>query len=155
MLRNRKNPVNPVNPVEIQKGKTESHMEDEEITRKIIGCAMKVHRALGPGFLESVYESAFAHELAKTGLRVECQAPIKVHYDGVVVGDFIADMRIEGRILIENKAVQRLTAAHEVQLVNYLAATGAEVGLLINFGADSLQFKRKHRSFAPRHSGQD
>ncbi len=122
-------------------------MEDEALTETIIGCAMKVHRTLGPGFLESVYENAFAHELGKAGLRVECQAPIQVHYDGIVVGDFFADMRVEGRILIENKAVQALNTAHEVQLVNYLTATGIEIGLLINFGAARLEFKRKHRTY--------
>jgi GxxExxY protein len=122
-------------------------MEDEPLTQAIIGCAMKVHRTLGPGFLESVYENAFAYELRNAGLHVECQVPIQVHYDGIVVGDFTADMRVEDRILIENKAVLSLNTAHEVQLVNYLTATGIEIGLLINFGAASLQFKRKHRTY--------
>jgi GxxExxY protein len=128
-------------------------MEEAELTEKIIGCAMKVHRTLGPGFLESVYEKAFAYEMMKAGLQVECQTPIQVRYEGIVVGDFIADMRVEKRVLVENKAVQALTTAHEVQLVNYLTATGIEVGLLINFGAASLQFKRKHKLY--RKSGQD
>ncbi len=70
-------------------------MEDAELTRKIIGCAMKVHHALGPGFLESVYENAFAREMRKAGLQVECQAPIHVIYGGLVVGDFTADMCVE------------------------------------------------------------
>jgi GxxExxY protein len=122
-------------------------MEDEALTEAIIGCAMKVHRTLGPGFLESVYENAFAHKMRKTGLHVECQEPIQVYYDGVVVGDFSADMRVENRILIENKAVLALNTAHEVQLVNYLTATGVEIGLLINFGAPRLEFKRKHRTY--------
>jgi GxxExxY protein len=122
-------------------------MEDAALTKTIIGCAMKVHRCLGPGCLESVYERAFAHELSKAGLLVECQMPIQVCYDGVVVGDFIADLRIEKRVLVENKAVQALTTAHEVQLVNYLTATGIEIGLLINFGAARLEFKRKFRTF--------
>ena len=122
-------------------------MEDEALTQAIIGCAMKVHRTLGPGFLESVYENAFAHEMRKAGLKVECQVPIQVHYDGIVVGDFSADMRVENRILIENKAVLSLNTAHEVQLVNYLTATGTEIGLLINFGAARLEFKRKYRTY--------
>lgn len=122
-------------------------MEDEALTEMIIGCAMKVHRTLGPGFLESVYENAFAHEMRKAGLRVECQAPIQVRYDDVVVGDFYADMRVENRVLIENKAVLTLNTAHEVQLVNYLTATSVEIGLLINFGAARLEFKRKHRTY--------
>jgi GxxExxY protein len=122
-------------------------MEDEALTQVIIGCAMKVHRTLGPGFLESVYESAFAHEMSKTGLHVECQVPIQVRYDGIVVGDFSADMRVDDRILIENKAVLALNTAHEVQLVNYLTATGVETGLLINFGAARLEFKRKFKTY--------
>ncbi len=130
-------------------------MEEEVLTRAIIGCAMKVHRTLGHGFLESVYEHALTHELAKAGLHVECQKPIKVWYDGIIVGDFLADMLIEGRIIIENKAIHNLTLAHEVQLVNYLTATGLDIGLLINFGADSLQFRRKHRTFKPTSVRQD
>lgn len=122
-------------------------MEDEALTKVIIGCAMKVHRTSGPGFLESVYQNVLAHESQKAGLHVECQVPIQVRYDGIVVGDFTADMRVEDRLLIENKAVLTLNTAHEVELVNYLTATGIEIGLLINFGAASLQFKRKHRTY--------
>ena len=122
-------------------------MEEEALTEKIIGCAMQVHRVLGQGFLESVYENAFAHEMRKAGLHVECQTPIRVYYDGVVVGDFIADIRVENRILVENKAVLALNTAHEVQLVNYLNATGIEIGLLINFGGPSLDFKRKYKTY--------
>lgn len=124
-------------------------MQDAALTETIIGCAMKVHQALGPGFLESVYEKALAHELGKTGLQVECRQPVKVAYDGVVVGDFVADMLVEASILVENKAVQTLMPAHEAQLVNYLTATGIEVGLLLNFGASSLQIRRKHRTYRP------
>ena len=122
-------------------------MDEEALTEKIIGCAMQVHRVLGPGFLESIYEKALAHELSKIGLNVVCQHPIQVTYDGIVVGDFFADMVIENRIIVENKAVSALVKAHEVQLVHYLTATGIEIGLLINFGAASLEFKRKHRTF--------
>jgi GxxExxY protein len=125
-------------------------MEHAELTEKIIGCAMKVHRTLGPGFLESVYQNALAHELRKAGLRVECEKPIQVTYDGIVVGDFAADMLVEGAVMVENKAVQALAPAHEVQLVNYLTATGIEIGLLLNFGAEKLEFKRKHRTYRPK-----
>ena len=124
-------------------------METSELTEKIIGCAMRVQSVLGAGFLESVYEKALAHELQKAGLAVQCQLPLQVFYDGIVVGDFIADMLVAGVILVENKAVQTLTPAHEVQLVNYLTATQIEIGLLLNFGAASLQFKRKHRTYRP------
>jgi GxxExxY protein len=122
-------------------------MEHAELSEKIIGCAMTVHRTLGPGFLESVYQNALAHELRKQGLAVECEKKIKVHYDGIVVGDFSADMLVENTILIENKAVQTLAIAHEVQLVNYLTATGIEIGLLLNFGSSRLEFKRKTRTY--------
>jgi GxxExxY protein len=125
-------------------------VQDAALTETIIGCAMKVHSALGPGYAESVYENALAHEMRKAGLAVECQRPLRVVYDGVVVGDFIADMVVEGRVLVENKAVQQLTAAHEVQVVNYLATTGLNIGLLLNFGTFSLEFKRKHRLYRPR-----
>jgi GxxExxY protein len=125
-------------------------MEHEKLTETIIGCAMKVHRTLGPGFLESVYQKALAHEFRKAGLRIECEKPVQVTYDEVVVGDFAADMLVVGTVMVENKAVQTLAPAHEVQLVNYLTATGIEIGLLINFGAERLEFKRKHRIYRPR-----
>lgn len=125
-------------------------MEDAELTEKIIGCAMKVHKAFGPGFLESVYENSLAHELRKAGIRFTCQYPICVMYDGIIVGNFVADILVEERLIVENKAVQTLSQAHEVQLVNYLTATGIEIGLLLNFGAPSLQFKRKHRTYKPK-----
>jgi GxxExxY protein len=125
-------------------------MENEQLTEKIIGSAMKVHTTLGPGFLESVYENALAHELQKAGLNVECQRPVVVTYDGIVVGNFVADMLVNGLVLIENKAVQSIVAAHEVQVVNYLTATGLEVGLLLNFGSGRLEFRRKHRTYKPK-----
>ncbi|MGC9966542.1 MAG: GxxExxY protein [Syntrophobacteraceae bacterium] len=122
-------------------------MQDAALTDEIIGCAIRVHRALGPGFLESVYVKALAHELCKAGLQAECQRTVKVVYDGVVVGDFVADMLIADAVLVESKAVSALVQAHEVQLVNYLTATGIEIGLLLNFGATSLQVKRKYRTY--------
>ena len=130
-------------------------MEDQELTERVIGCAMKVHSALGPGFLESVYQKALAHELSKAGLKVECERDIAVHYDGVVVGDFSADMLVEDRIILELKANQALAPANEVQLVNYLTATRIEIGLLLNFGAARLEFKRKTRTYRPKRTGQD
>ena len=130
-------------------------MEDQVLTEKIIGCAMKVHSTLGPGFLESVYQKALAHELRKAGLKVECEEPITVQYDGVPVGDFSADLLVEGRVILELKATQTLAPAHEVQLVNYLAATGMDIGLLVNFGAQTLQFKRKTRTYRPKSSPAD
>ncbi|HTP95119.1 MAG TPA: GxxExxY protein [Burkholderiales bacterium] len=128
-------------------------MEQEALTERIIGCAMAVHRALGPGFLETVYQNALVHDLRKAGHAVECEKRVRVIYDGAAVGDFIADMVVEGVVLIENKAVQALSATHEVQLVNYLTATGIEIGLLLNFGAERLEFRRKTRTYRPKLAG--
>jgi len=91
--------------------------------------------------------------LRKAELKVECEKKIQVIYDGVVVGDFAADMLIQDLVMIENKAVQKLSPAHEVQLVNYLTATRVEIGLLLNFGSESLQFKRKYRTYRPKQTG--
>ncbi len=122
-------------------------MKAEELTGKIIGCAMKGHRMLGSGFLESVYQNALAYELRKAGLEVECEVPIKVLYEGVDVGAFYADLLVEKQVIVENKAVEQLCPAHEVQLVNYLTATEHDVGLLLNFGSSSLQYKKKFRVY--------
>ncbi len=125
-------------------------MDDlHELTGKIIGCAMKVHRVLGPGFLESVYQNALLHELAKAGLRAEPKQELQVWYDAVVVGSFETDVLVESKVLLELKSVEHLAKIHEVQLVNYLTATRLDVGLLINFGGESLEFKRKHRLRKP------
>ena len=125
-------------------------MEHSDLTDTIIGCAMKVHNTLGTGFLESVYQNALVYELRKAGLSVECEARIQVRYEDIMVGDFFADLLVEHKDLIENKAVQSIAVAHEVQLVNYLTATGIEVGLLLNFGSQRLEFKRKHRTYCRR-----
>ena len=130
-------------------------MEEEELTEKIIGCAMKVHSALGPGFLESVYQNALAHELCKAGLKIEREKPITVYYDRVIAGEFSADLLVEERVMVELKANQALAPANEVQLVNYLTATGLEIGLLLNFGAERLEFKRRTRTYHPKKRGQD
>jgi GxxExxY protein len=122
-------------------------MEHEELTQRIIGCAMTVHKALGPGFLESVYQKALQHELIKAGMHCECGTPIDVRYDCVVVGEFVCDVLVKGKVLIEIKANQSLVPANEAQLVNYLSATGLDVGLLLNFGASSLGVKRKSRIY--------
>lgn len=130
-------------------------MQDDPLTRMVIGCAMQVHSTLGPGFLESVYEHALAHELRKKGLVVGEQQPIDVYYDGVVVGHFVADILLPGRLIVELKAVQALNEMHEIQLVNYLVATGIDTGLLINFGAASLDFRRKHRQYQRARMGKE
>lgn len=127
-------------------------MEDEALTGQIINCAFKVHGKLGAGFLEKVYENALRIELVKAGLRVRQQEPIKVWYENQIVGDYFADLIVEERILIELKAVQTLLKEHEVQLVNYLTATGFDIGLLLNFGS-SVQVKRKYREFKRSQTG--
>ena len=130
-------------------------MKQQELTEKIIGCAMKVHSTLGPGFLESVYVKALNPELNKAGLKVECEKQIEVHYDGIVVGEFSADLLVEDKIMLELKANLAIVTANEVQLVNYLTATGIEVGLLLNFGTERLEFKRKVRTFRPQAQPQE
>jgi GxxExxY protein len=88
-------------------------------------------------------------------LKVECEKAIAVYYDDVAVGDFSADMLVEDRVMLELKANQALAPANEVQLVNYLTATGIDIGLLLNFGAERLEFKRKSRTYRPKTSGPD
>lgn len=124
-------------------------MDDQELTRKIIGCAYQVHNTLGSGFLESVYQRALAIELAKLGLSGIMEKKVPVYYDGQVIGDFKAVMVIEERVIVELKAIETLHQAHEVQLVNYLIATGIQVGLLINFGPERVEVKRKYRDYKP------
>jgi len=124
-------------------------MLDDELTQKIIGCAHKVHNTLGPGFLEKVYENALRIELEKTGLLVRQQEPICVKYAGQVIGEYYADLWVDTRVVVELKATQTLSREHEVQLVNYLTATGVDIGLLINFGP-SVQVKRKFREYKPK-----
>jgi|GEM_PF-220236 len=126
-------------------------MTDDELTKAIIGCAYKVHNALGPGFLEKVYENAMRIELEKLGLAVKQQQPVKVIYDGHFVGQYYADLWVNERIVIELKAVRAIAKEHEVQLVNYLTATRLDVGLLLNFGS-SVEVKRKFREFKPKGS---
>lgn len=100
---------------------------------------------MGFGFLDSVYENCLMIELRKAGIRVESQVPLKVHYEGILVGEFVADLIVDGRIMVELKSVRAPATAHEVQLVNYLTATGKDIGLLINFGPAGVEVKRKFR----------
>ncbi len=122
-------------------------MEHAELTEKIIGCSYRVYNRMGDGFLESVYEKCMMIELRKAGVRAEAQRPITVHYEGEVVGEFVADIVVEDTVILELKAVRRVVQAHEVQLVNYLVATGKPVGLLLNFGEHKVEVKRKVREF--------
>ncbi len=118
-------------------------MRHKELTEKIIGCAYRVYNRMGYGFLESVYGKCLLLELRKAGLRAESQQPIQVSYDGEVVGEFAADIVVEDTVIVELKSVRRLVNAHEIQLVNYLVATGKPVGLVLNFGERKVEVKRK------------
>ncbi|AFZ12403.1 hypothetical protein Cri9333_1511 [Crinalium epipsammum PCC 9333] len=120
----------------------ERRWELNQITEMIIGCAFKVSNALGCGFLEKVYENALAHELRKAGLKVVQQYPIKVYYDGIIVGNYEADLLVEGCVIVELKAIKTMTQREEAQCLNYLKATKLNIGLLINFGNPKVEIKR-------------
>lgn len=122
----------------------------EELIKMMMNCSANIRRQLGPGYVESVYKNAMLVELEKNALAYEVEKPIKVYYDGTLVGDFYADIIVENRLILELKAVSNLHMAHEIQLVNYLTATGIDDGLLINFGSETLQFKRKFRIYRKR-----
>lgn len=117
-------------------------MELDEITEKIIGCAYEVSNTLGSGFPESVYEKSLHHQALKTGLGSERQYQMKVYYDGILVGEFFADLLIEGKVLVEIKAVRTLDELHVAQAMNYLKASGMPICLLINFGRPKIEIRR-------------
>ena len=112
-----------------------------QVTETVIGCSFKVANVLGCGFLEKVYENALAHELRKLGFDVQQQKPIPVLYDGVLVGDFVADLIVNGCVIIELKAIRALDEIHSAQCINYLVATSLPVCLLLNF-TRKVQIKR-------------
>lgn len=118
---------------------------DYDLAGKVIGAAMEVHRCLGPGFVESVYENALTIELVSSKIIAEGQKPIEVKYKEQCVGNFVAALVVDQTLIIELKAVQTILPIHEVQLVIYLTATGLDEGVLLNFGSESLQFKKKFR----------
>ena len=117
-------------------------MHINDVTYQINGAVFEVNRILGSGFLEKVYENALLVELRKRGLRAEAQVPIKVGYKGEIVGDYFADLIVNEQVIIELKTVDRLENIHEAQLLNYLKATGIEVGLLVNFKNTKAEIKR-------------
>jgi len=114
----------------------------KELTEKIIGCAYTVGNGLGCGFLEKPYENALAHELRKTGHSVKQQHPIQIVYDGIVVGEYLADLLVNESVIIELKAVRSLEEVHRAQCLNYLKATGITICLLINFGNPRVDIRR-------------
>ena len=118
-------------------------MEYSELTEKIIGCAHSVYNKMGFGYLESVYEECVLIELRKAGLKVESQKSLTVFYENETVGEFIADIIVNDTIILELKSAKQIIKAHEVQLVNYLVATGKPVGLILNFSESKVEVKRK------------
>src|SRR5437660_12625969 len=123
-------------------GRTMDEEKLNQLSERIIGSAFKVSNVLGCGFLEKVYENALAHELRKSGLNVDQQHPISVYYDEVNVGDFFADLLVEGTILVELKAVAAFSDDHTAQCLNYLTATGRILCLLLTFGRPRVLIKR-------------
>jgi GxxExxY protein len=121
-------------------------MKHGELTQKIIGCAMKVHGVLGNGFQEVIYQRALAIELSKADLTYARELNMVIYYDGIDIGTRRVDFFIEGAIMVELKAIIQLEDVHLAQAMNYLEAYKMEIGLLINFGSKSLQFKRVHNN---------
>ena len=111
-------------------------MTENEISKEVVDATIHVHRTLGPGLLESVYEMVLEHELTKRGLRVERQVKISIEYDGLQFDEgFRADMIVNGKVVLELKSVETLTSTHRKQIQTYLRLTGLKLGLLLNFGA--------------------
>ena len=122
-------------------------MELESLIKKVIQCVYNVRLQLSSGFLETVYQKALLIELSKQNIQAEAEVPIDVYYDDCVVGEYRADIVVEKKIILEIKAIQHLLPVHEAQLVNYLTATKIDCGLLINFGGERLEIKRKYRTY--------
>ncbi len=120
----------------------ETKIIHKELSYSVIGCAQRVHTALGSGFPESVYEKALSRELVKAKIPFQSQAQFEVAYDGILCGQFRVDMYVDEKIVVELKAADGLCKGHESQILAYLKATGADLGMLINFGEPSLVFKR-------------
>jgi GxxExxY protein len=120
----------------------ESGALHSDLTYRIIGCAQTVHSVLGPGFPEGVYHKALSHEIPKARIPVENQKEVDVFYDGVLCGEYRLDLLVDGKVVVELKAVDSLIDSHLAQMISYLKATGLEVGLLLNFGTKSLQVRR-------------
>ncbi len=117
-------------------------MDINDITYGIRGAVFEVHRVLGPGFLEKVYENALLVELRARGYTAKSQVPIKVYYKEDVVGEYIADILVEGKVIVELKTVEKIEKLHEAQLLNYLKGTGIQVGLLVNMKSQTVEIKR-------------
>ena len=117
-------------------------MDINDVTYAINGAVFEVNKVLGSGFLEKVYEKALLVELKGRGLKAEGQVPVKVFYKGNVAGDYFVDILVEGKVIVELKTVEELSKVHEAQLLNYLKASGIQVGLLVNFKHPKAEIKR-------------
>ena len=117
-------------------------MDINDVTYAINGAVFEINKILGPGFLEKVYENALVFELEKRGVKAESQVPIKVLYKRKVVGEYVADLLVEDKVIVELKTVEALDKIHEAQLLNYLKATGIRVGMLVNFKHPRAEIKR-------------
>jgi len=117
-------------------------MQSEALTHEIIGAAMEVHKCLGPGFLESIYKQALLHELRLKGIGASSEVEVAVQYKNCVVGKHRLDFLVDGKVVVELKAIAGIAPVHLAQTLSYLKATGAGVGLVINFGEPSLRWKR-------------
>lgn len=124
-----------------------SSMENQLLFKTIQDAAFEVRLHLGPGYLETVYRRVLAIELRARGLSAREEAPLSVYYKGESVGEFRADILVEGCLILELKAVREITPAHEAQLVNYLVASGLDYGFLINYGAEKFRFMKKTRIY--------
>ena len=113
-----------------------------QLSFAVVGCAQRVHRALGPGFPEGVYQRALCHELAKSNIPFESEKATEVFYDGVLCGQYRIDILVDGKIVLELKALERLSDDHLAQALSYLKATGLHLAILMNFGRKSLEAKR-------------
>lgn len=127
-----------------------SRFSTDELLSIIKNAAFEVRRHLAPGYLEAVYRKALCVELISQGLEVKTEHPLNVFYKGNLIGEFRADIIVEDRVVIELKAVNNTTIAHELQLVNYLTATGIDDGFLINFGSEQYRIIHKTRIYQPR-----
>jgi GxxExxY protein len=125
------------------------NQEDDPLSAKVLGIAIEIHKTLGPGFNESIYQRAMEIDLAEAGIDFESEAPLAVKYKDRTLGTFATDMIVEQKLLLEFKTLENLPLISEIQVVQYLKASHLDVGLILNFGTAPLQVKRKYRNRAP------
>jgi GxxExxY protein len=114
----------------------------KELSYKVINASMEVHNKLGAGFLEKLYENALTIKLNKNGLKAIQQAPMKVYFEGELVGEYFADILVENKVILETKCVEKIVDIHRAQVINYLKATGLKLGIIINFAKPKLEYER-------------